>query len=139
MRHDAAGSVLRFGVPTSDNWWNVDISGAPVDPASAAFIAFIGSTRSMHPDIGGDVTPGGTEVYGFPYAVVDGMSPKRAVQFQYSDESDGVDHGTGTSVPFHPIPDEAITQAHWIESGEPGNLDLRSTSDRHSSHRPAVL
>jgi hypothetical protein len=105
----------------------------------AAFIAFIGSTRSMHPDIGGDVTPGGTEVYGFPYAVVDGMSPKRAVQFQYSDESDGVDHGTGTSVPFHPIPDEAITQAHWIESGEPGNLDLRSTSDRHSSHRPAVL
>jgi hypothetical protein len=55
----------------------------------AAFIAFIGSTRSMHPDIGGDVTPGGTEVYGFPYAVVDGTSPKRAVQFQYSDESDG--------------------------------------------------
>jgi hypothetical protein len=30
-----------------------------------------------------------------------------------------------------PIPDEAIAQTHWIESGEPGNVDLRSSSDRH--------
>src|SRR4029077_17480407 len=69
--------------------------------------------------------------YGFPYAVVDGTLLKRAVQFQYADESDGVNHTTGASVPFYPIPDEAITQAHWIESGEPGNVDLRSSSDRH--------
>ena len=25
-----------------DNWWNVDVSAAPVDPSSAAFISFIG-------------------------------------------------------------------------------------------------
>jgi hypothetical protein len=114
-----------------DNWWNTDISTAPVDPGSAAFIAFVGATRGMHPDFGGDVSPGSQEVYGFPYAVVDGTLAKRAVQFQYGDESDGVDHGTGTSVPFYPIPDEAVTQAHWIEGGQPGNVDLRSSSDRH--------
>ncbi|OLB98963.1 MAG: hypothetical protein AUH35_03505 [Nitrospirae bacterium 13_1_40CM_62_7] len=29
------------------------------------------------------------------------------------------------------LPDEAISQAHWIEGGDPGNVDLRSSSDRH--------
>jgi hypothetical protein len=114
-----------------DNWWNTDISSAPVDPASAAYISFVGATKGLHPDFGGDVSPGSVQNYGFPYAVVDGTLTKRTVQFQYSDESDGVNHTTGASVPFYPIPDEAITQAHWIESGEPGNVDLRSSSDRH--------
>ena len=43
-----------------DNWWNTDISAAPVDPASASYIAFVngGTTRRMHPDFGGDVSPG---------------------------------------------------------------------------------
>ena len=115
----------------ADNWWNLNISGAPVDPSSAAYLSFIGSTRQLHPDFGGDVSPGSAQVYGFPFVVVDGSLPKRAVQFQYDDESDGVDHTTGVSVPFYPIPDEAITQAHWIESGDPGNVDLRSSADRH--------
>ena len=113
-----------------DNWWNLDISTAPVDPASASYIAFVGPTKTMHPDFGGDVSPGSVQGYGFPYAVVDGTVTKRAVQFQYADESDGVDHVKKQSVPFYPIPDEAITQAHWIEGGEPGNVDLRS-NDRH--------
>jgi len=117
----------------ADNWWNLDISAAPVDAGSAGYIAFInnGATRQMHPDFGGDVSPGSTQIYGFPYAVVDSTTPLKAVTFQYSDESDGVNHTTGASVPFYPIPDEAITQAHWIESGEPGNVDLRASSDRH--------
>jgi hypothetical protein len=55
----------------------------------------------------------------------------RTVQFQYADQSDGVDHATNRSIPFYPIPDEAMTQAHWIEGGDPGNVDLRSSSDRH--------
>ena len=115
------------------NWWNLDISGAPVDSNSAAFIAFInnGGTRRLHPDFGGDVFPGSVQTYGMPYIVVDGTQPKKAVQFLYSDESDGVNHSTNTSVPFYPIPDQAITQPHWIEGGEPGNQDLRSSSDRH--------
>ena len=115
----------------ADNWWNIDISSAPVDPSSASFISFIGTTRTLHPDFGGNVSTGSVEVYGFPYAVVDATVPLRAVQFQYADESDGVNHTTNQSFPFYPIPDEAITQPHWIESGEPGNVDLRSSSDRH--------
>jgi hypothetical protein len=63
--------------------------------------------------------------------VVDGATPKQTVTFQYSDESDGVNHSTGASFPFYPIPPEVITQPHWIEGGEPGNVDRRSTSDRH--------
>jgi hypothetical protein len=116
-----------------DNWWNIDISAAPVDAASAGYIAFInnGSTRTLHPDFGGDVTPGGVDIYGFPYASVDSTVAKRTVQFSYSDESDGVDHTTNQSYPFYPIPDEAITQAHWIEGGPPGNVDARSSGDRH--------
>ena len=115
------------------NWWNLDVSGAPVDSNSAAFIAFInnGGTRRLHPDFGGDVSPGSVQTYGMPYIVVDGTQPKKAVQFYYSTESDGVDHATNTSFPFYPVPDQAITQTHWIEGGEPGNQDLRSSNDRH--------
>ena len=36
----------------SDNWWNQDVTHAPVDPQSDAFIEFIGRTRAMHPDFG---------------------------------------------------------------------------------------
>jgi hypothetical protein len=133
----AAASVLGGTIPgplplfPRDNWWNLDISMATLDPASASYIAFIGSTRKMHPDFGGDVSPGSVQMYGFPYAVVDGSTALRTVQFQYADESDGVNHATNQSFPFYPIPDEAIAQAHWVESGEPGNVDLRSSSDRH--------
>src|SRR4051794_18052264 len=58
-----------------DNWWNLDISGAPVDPASGALIQFIGPDRRLHPDFGGDDpdTPDG--IFGFPYAVVPGSQP----------------------------------------------------------------
>jgi hypothetical protein len=115
----------------ADNWWNLDISSAPVDTRSASFISFVGTTRTLHPDFGGDASPGSVDIYGFPYAVVDGAVARRAVQFDYSDESDGVDHATDTSVPFYPIPDEAAAQAHWIEGGQPGSVDLRSSSDRH--------
>ncbi len=115
------------------NWWNSDVSAAPVDSRSASFIAFInnGGTRRLHPDFGGDAAPGSVDIYGFPYLIVDGTQPKKAVQFAYADESDGVDHSTGTSIPFYPVPDEAMTQPHWIEGGAPGNVDQRSQSDRH--------
>jgi hypothetical protein len=133
----AAASTLGGAIPgplpifPRDNWWNLDVSTLPIAPSSAGYIAFIGSTRTMHPDFGGDVSPGSAQVYGFPYAVVDSTVTPRAVEFQYSDESDGVNHTTDQSFPFYPIPDEAIAQAHWVEGGDPGNVDLRGSSDRH--------
>jgi hypothetical protein len=122
-----------FPLFPADNWWNLDISTAPIDPGSAAYISFInnGGTKRAHPDFGGNESPGSVAIYGFPYIVVDSAVAKRAVSFQYSDESDGVNHQTGQSFAFYPIPDEAITQAHWIEGGAPGNVDQRSSSDRH--------
>lgn len=117
----------------ADNWWNADVSSAPVDPGSASFIAFInnGGTRTLHPDFGGEVSPGSVGVYGFPWAVVDGSQPKLPVTFQYWGESDGVDPATGAGVPYYPIPSQAITQPHWVEGGAPGNVDQRSSADRH--------
>jgi hypothetical protein len=117
----------------ADNWWNLDLSAAPVDPSSASYIAFInnGGTRRLHPDFGGEASPGSVDIYGMPYAIVDGTQPKQAVTFQYWDESDGVDYATGQGVPFYPLPAQAITQPHWVEGGAPANVDQRSQADRH--------
>jgi hypothetical protein len=124
-------SPLPFAQFPADNWWNQDVSQAPVDPRSAQFIAFInnGGTRRLHPDFGGFASPGSVNIYGFPYVVVGGDQAKRAVSFYYASESDGVNHSTGQSYPFYPIPDEAITQPYWIEGGPAGNQD--PGGDRH--------
>jgi len=142
----AAAPVLGGALPGSppgplfpvDNWWNVDISSAPVDASSASYIGYVNNCasccpagRRLHPDFGGDVAPSSVQTYGVPYAVVDGSQPKRSVIFYYSKESDGVDHTTNTSYPFYPLPDEAITQPHWVEGGDPASVDLRSQQDRH--------
>ena len=135
--NSARGGVLPQPQPLfpPDNWWNLDISNWPVDTNSANFISFInnGTTpRRLHPDFGGNAGTG-NDIYGMPYAVVTNVTGAdlKAVQFQYSSESDGVDHGTNTSFPFYPIPPEAISQPFWIEGGDPGNVDRRSSQDRH--------
>jgi len=126
------GAPPPLPVLPADNWWNTDIRAAPVDANSANYIAFInnGGTRRLHPDFGGEEAPGSASVYGFPYAVVDGAQTKLPVTFDYADESDGVD-ANGQGVPFYPIPAQAISQAHWVEGGAPGNIDQRSDGDRH--------
>ena len=133
------GAPLSSPLPLfpSDHWWNQEISQWPVDPASPGYIAFInnGGTRRLHPDLGGaaptDENPDGS--YGMPYVVVSGVTAKDlvSVEFLYGDESDGVDHATGRSVPFYPIPAEAVSQPYWVEGGSPGRVDLRESADRH--------
>ena len=117
----------------TDNWWNLDVRTAPVDPGSSAYIPFINNrgTRRLHPDFGGEESPGSIAIYGMPYAVVDGAQARQAVTFQYWDESDGVDYNTGQGLPFYPIPAQAISQSHWVEGGAPANVDQRSQGDRH--------
>src|SRR5688500_15816613 len=72
-----------------DNWWNVDISAAPVDPGSAAFVTFYGGGTTFHPDFGGnnpDDPPVG--IYGMPYASVTQLQPRVPVFWTASgDES----------------------------------------------------
>ncbi|HEU4889466.1 MAG TPA: hypothetical protein VFV49_16395 [Thermoanaerobaculia bacterium] len=109
----------------ANNWWNLDISNAPVDDDSADYISFIGGIlQQAHPDFGGDDGEGG--VYGFPYIVVDGSQTKKTVDFVlYPGQSDGV------GVPFYPVPDQAINTFGWIEGGQVGTEDLRDDADRH--------
>ena len=99
----SVGGPLPLPLPLfpPDNWWNTDVSSAPVDSGSAAFIAFIGASRGMHPDFGGGD-------YGIPYVTVPGSQPRVNPTFDYDDESD---HGG------YPIPEEAKTQPNWIEAG----------------------
>ncbi len=127
------GGALAQPLFPTDNWWNLDISSWPLDANSTGFISFIGNTRRLHPDFGGNDTSTTNGIYGMPYAVVSGVSNSdlKPVQFQYWDESDGVDLKTGASFPFYPIPPEVITQARWVEGGDPGNVDKRSSQDRH--------
>lgn len=130
------GGTLPQALPLfpPDNWWNLDISNWPVATNSANYIAFInnGGNRTLHPDFGGNAGTG-FSIYGMPCATVTNITSGdlKAVQFQYSSESDGVDHATNTSFSFYPIPPEAISQPYWVEGGDPGNVDLRSSQDRH--------
>jgi hypothetical protein len=112
-----------------NNWWNIDISNAPVDATlTTTYINFIGPAVGMHPDFGGDAGDG--DVYGFPYIIVDGTQPKLTVDFvEYGHQSDGENHDTGESFPFYPVPSEAITMNGWVEGGQPGNVD--QGGDRH--------
>jgi hypothetical protein len=101
-----------------DNWWNVDISNAPVDPQSAAYIDYIGRTRASHPDFG-------PPPYGIPYISVAGDQTRVAVTFTaYGSESDS---GIGGE-PGYPVPAQAATQPNYIEGGVPGG---GSGGDRH--------
>ncbi|MGK2857934.1 MAG: hypothetical protein ACSLFQ_12080 [Thermoanaerobaculia bacterium] len=108
----------------ADNWWNTDISGAPVDPNSAGFINFIGLTRGMHPDLGGDADPS-PSIFGIPYIVVPGTTPMEQVTFEFADESDYQAPGRP---PGYPIPVQLRTESKWIEGGQPGG---GTDGDRH--------
>ena len=109
----------------ADNWWNIDISSAPVDPNSTAFINFIGPTDRLHPDLGGDC--GASCIYGMPYATVAGTQPLVPVTFYYAGESDP---GAPGRPPGYPIPEDAKTETRWIEGGPAGN-DPAASGDRH--------
>jgi hypothetical protein len=108
-----------------NNWWNLDISGAPVAGQSPQIIDWISgrntspsAVRRLHPDFG-------PPPYGMPYVVVSGDQPRVPLTFvAYGDESDAGIAG----LPGYPIPDEARTQPHYIEGDVPGG---GTSGDRH--------
>jgi hypothetical protein len=111
----------------TDNWWNADISLAPVDPQSQAMIDFISgrspsnptAVRIVHPDFG-------PPPYGIPYVGVGANQALMPVTFSpYGSESDP---GAPGRPPGYPIPDEARTQPNYIEGAVPGG---GSSGDRH--------
>ena len=111
----------------ADNWWNLDVSAAPVDPASGAYIAWLsgrvdGNTtavRRLHPDFG-------PPPYGIPYVGVSGAQALAPVAWSaYGDESDD---GAPGRPPGYPLPAQARAVAGYIEGGEAGG---GGAGDRH--------
>ncbi|HET6348414.1 MAG TPA: hypothetical protein VFH88_04950, partial [Candidatus Krumholzibacteria bacterium] len=101
-----------------NNWWNVQVLNAPVDPNSAQIIATIQSYEST----GGRLHPDFAANFGIPYAVVDQNTPLVPVSFANSRESDAGAPGLPTG---YPIPAAATTDPSYIENG--GSSD----GDRH--------
>ncbi len=81
----AATGPREYGCPIfpASNSLNRDISHAPVDPNSSAYIASIGLSGHLHPDFG--TNPG----YGIPYTVVGARQARVPILFgEYGEESD---------------------------------------------------
>jgi len=111
----------------ADNWWNLDVSGAPLDPQSDALIDFISGrtpadttrTQRLHPDFG-------PPPYGIPYVGVAGTQSLRPVTFTpYGAQSDA---GAPGQPAGYPIPDEARLLPNYIEGGVAGG---GNGGDRH--------
>jgi hypothetical protein len=82
------GASLNGFLPfPADNLWNQDISGAAVDPNSAAIINFIGTSDPVHPDFGAGLYAGSS--IGIPYVVVGSTQGLVNINFTaYGSESD---------------------------------------------------
>jgi hypothetical protein len=89
------------GVPIfpSDHIWNTRADSLPVDSRSADYIGKIGSTAYLHADFGSGIYDG--NLIGIPYNIVNWSQEKRAVFFDYADESD--------AGPY-PIPDNPLIE-----------------------------
>jgi hypothetical protein len=111
----------------ADNWWNVSVASAPVDPESDTLIHFIsartlanpGANRQMHPDFG-------PPPYGIPYIGVSDAEPLSPVTYVlYGSQSDV---GAPGAAAGFPIPRAARTRANFIEGGVAGG---GTSGDRH--------
>ncbi len=80
----------------ADNWWNTDISNAPVDPMSSAYIASLGANKELYRGFGNNQE-------GFPFGYVDDSVPKVPVKF-------GVPYNSDPGP--YPIPKDPPIQPH---------------------------
>lgn len=86
----------------ADNPWNQDVSGLPIHPNSANYLATIGLDRGLHPDFG---TVWDGAPIGIPYVVVHGDQPRVPVTFYYADESDPGPYPVPRDAPIEGGPD----------------------------------
>jgi hypothetical protein len=107
--------------------WNQVITNAPVATNSAAIIAHIGGSITIHPDWGPDsASNGASPLYGIPYNVVHGNTAAKinVIIDNYPDESDilGV-----------PIPANAVIEGDY-QNGPNPNGGGYNTNQRGDSH-----
>ena len=95
------GQLLpRTGCPSfpADNVWNTPVTGLPVDPHSAAWLASMAAGSSfLHPDYG---PGGGDSPYGIPWQVTARHPRFVHLRFLYADESDRGPYPFSASTPI---------------------------------------
>ena len=97
----------------SDNLWNQDVSGSPVDSNSSAIINFIGPTVGMHADFGSGQYQGSN--IGIPYSVVSGSQTPVGITFTaYGDESDPGPMPVPASAPIEGDPNPGSGDRHVL-------------------------
>jgi hypothetical protein len=97
-------SVAGCRVFPADNPWNTDISAAPVDSDSAAYLAGMNAGSAfLHPDFGSN------PAYGIPYTSVGAGQARVPVTFDYASESE--------PGPY-PIPSDAPVEGGPSASGD---------------------
>lgn len=72
-----------------DSFWRAPVDTLPVHPASAEYVASIGSAEPLHPDFGSGLVEG--EPFGIPITTTDTTDttvPESKVALDYADESD---------------------------------------------------
>ncbi len=106
---DRSGDAGECTIFPADNVWRAPVTDLPVNANSAAYVASIGTAKSVHADFGAGLWNGGP--IGIPVTTVPAGQPGMNVSFQYGSESD--------KVPY-PIP-----AGVRVEGGS------NSTGDRH--------
>jgi hypothetical protein len=95
----------------ADNWWNLRVDNAPLDPNSSAIIAQIKSYdhHYVHPDFGGG--------YGIPYVVVGNETPLVQVTLGNTSESDKGYPGGPTGYPIPVAANLPAGNNPYLENG----------------------
>ena len=108
------GASLNGFLPfPADNAWNQDISGAAVDPNSAAIINFIGPSIGLHPDFGSGEYNGSD--IGIPYVVVGSSQSPVNIDFTaYGDESDPGPMPVPANAPIEGDPNPGTGDRHVL-------------------------
>jgi len=111
----------------ANNWWNLQVTNAPVDPNSQAIINWISGRTADNPDRRQRLHPDmAAPPWGIPYIGVSGDEPLTRVTFtSYASESDA---GAPGGPEGYPIPAAARTHANFIENAVAGG---NTSGDRH--------
>ncbi len=107
------GASLNGFLPfPADNLWNQDISTAAVDPNSANYISFIGSTTPLHPDFGAGLYAG--QSIGIPYVTVSGSPFVNVTYTEYGSESDPGPMPIPSNAPIEGYPNPGNGDRHVL-------------------------
>ncbi|HYM56206.1 MAG TPA: hypothetical protein VES97_12660 [Solirubrobacteraceae bacterium] len=116
-----------YGCPIfpASNALNRDVSRAPVDPRSTAYIASIGLTGHLHPDFGTDPS------YGIPYTVVGPHQPRVPIVFsEFGEESDPGPYPVPADAPVEGAGEEGDRHVLVLQKGSCRLYELYSARRR---------